>query len=155
MTTEMKRLEEFRCQFPLLESQVYGKPLVYFDNAATTQKPAKVIEASSHFYETQNANVHRASHAISAKATTAFEQSRTAVAQFINARSTKEVIWTSGTTNAINLVVQSWGKANLTKHDKVLVICWYCDFLRIHGLDTLYAQYGLYILYALYTLYGL
>lgn len=121
MTTEMKRLEEFRCQFPLLESQVYGKPLVYFDNAATTQKPAKVIEASSHFYETQNANVHRASHAISAKATTAFEQSRTAVAQFINARSTKEVIWTSGTTNAINLVAQSWGKANLTKHDKVLV----------------------------------
>lgn len=121
MAILMIQVQRFRAQFPLLSAKVNGKPLVYFDNGATTQKPQSVIDAFEQFFNAQNANVHRATHAISAQATQAFEQSRARVAKFISAKSTKEVIWTSGTTHAINLVAHSWGGANLTQGDEIIL----------------------------------
>lgn len=109
-----------RCQFPALHQEVNGHPLIYLDNAATTQKPQAVLEAISAFYHSDNANVHRASHALSARATAAFEAARETVARFINAADSREVIWTRGTTEAINLVAQSWGQS-LTPGDEILV----------------------------------
>lgn len=121
MTTEMTVAKKFRNKFPILNQKVHGMPLIYFDNGATTQKPLQVIEAHREYYELKNANVHRASHAISAQATQAFEYSRTLTAQFINASSDKEIIWTSGTTEAINIIAQCWGHENLTKDDEIII----------------------------------
>ena len=98
-----------RGQFPALAQEVNGHPLVYLDNAATTQKPQAVLDAINHYYRADNANVHRAAHALSGRATRAFEDARETVARFINAPRSHEVIWTRGTTEAINLVAQSWG----------------------------------------------
>lgn len=112
---------DFRQQFPLLSGLVYGKPLVYFDNAATTQKPLCVIDSHNQFYLTSNANVHRASHAISARATIAFEAVRENVKSLINAKTSKEIIWTKGSTESINLVAQSWGRTNLQPNDEIVL----------------------------------
>lgn len=112
---------DFRQQFPLLAGLVNGQPLVYFDNAATTQKPLCVIDSHNHFYQTSNANVHRASHAISARATTAFEAVRENVKVFINAKTSKEIIWTKGSTESINLIAQSWGRSNLKPDDEIVL----------------------------------
>jgi len=114
-------INEFREHFPLLSKQVNSLPLVYFDNGATTQKPSIVIDTEAEVYEKHNANVHRASHALSAKATFLFEQARVEVQRFIQAKHLEEVIWTSGTTAGINLIAQSWGQNNLQAGDEILL----------------------------------
>ena len=110
-----------RRDFPILDQQVNGHPLVYLDNAATTQKPASVIEAIANYYRHDNANVHRGVHTLSDRATQHFEQARLRVSGFINSPRPEQVIWTRGTTEAINLVADSWGRANLVPGDKILV----------------------------------
>lgn len=110
-----------RSQFPALAQQVNGHPLVYLDNAATTQKPLAVLDAINHYYSVDNANVHRAAHALSGRATRAFEAARETVARFINAPHSHEIIWTRGTTEAINLVAQSWGQSELKVGDEIVL----------------------------------
>ncbi|MEY4940737.1 MAG: putative cysteine desulfurase [Verrucomicrobiota bacterium] len=110
-----------RNDFPALHQQVNGKPLVYLDNAATAQKPRIVIDTLTRFYERDNANVHRGLHALSNRATDAFEGARTRVARFINAADAAEIIFTRGTTESINLVAASWGGANLKRGDVILL----------------------------------
>ncbi|WED76622.1 aminotransferase class V-fold PLP-dependent enzyme [Aeromonas allosaccharophila] len=113
--------DRLRSQFPALAQEVNGHPLVYLDNAATTQKPKAVLDAINHYYLADNANVHRAAHALSGRATRAFEDARETVARFINAPRSHEVIWTRGTTEAINLVAQSWGISELRAGDEVVL----------------------------------
>src|ERR1019366_1870207 len=108
-----------RQDFPILNQQVHGKPLVYFDNAATSQKPRAVIDALVHYYEFDNANVHRGIHELSNRSTTAFEAARTRAARFINAKSSDEIIFTRGTTEGINLVADTWGTKNLQDGDVI------------------------------------
>src|ERR1017187_7134548 len=110
-----------RQDFPILDQQVHGKPLVYFDNAATSQKPRAVIDALVHYYECDNANVHRGIHELSNRSTNAFEAARARAAKFINARSADEIIFTRGTTEGINLVASSWGAKNLKAGDVILL----------------------------------
>ena len=110
-----------RNDFPILNQQVHGKPLVYFDNAATSQKPRSVIDALVHYYERDNANVHRGIHELSNRSTNAFEAARTRTAKFINARSADEIIWTRGTTESINLVAATWGAKHLKTGDVILL----------------------------------
>ena len=110
-----------RADFPILARSVNGKPLVYADNAATTQKPAVVIERLRHYYEFENANIHRGVHTLSADATAAHEEARDTVQRFINARESREIIFTRGTTESINLVAQTWGRCNLRADDEILV----------------------------------
>ncbi|MEI4951927.1 SufS family cysteine desulfurase [Aeromonas caviae] len=113
--------DRLRGQFPALAQEVNGHPLVYLDNAATTQKPQAVLDAINHYYRADNANVHRAAHALSGRATRAFEDARETVARFINAPRSHEVIWTRGTTEAINLVAQSWGMSELRAGDEIVL----------------------------------
>mgnify|MGYP003630830215 FL=1 len=112
---------QVRRDFPILAQQINGHPLVYLDNAATTQKPECVIEAISHFYRHDNANVHRGVHTLSDRATQAFEQARKTVSTFLGSPRPEQVIWTSGTTGGINLVAYSWGRSNLQPGDRILV----------------------------------
>lgn len=114
-------LDCVRKDFPILNQEVNGHPLVYLDNAATTQKPNAVIDAISDYYRSYNSNVHRAAHALSDRATQEFESARKKVAHFLGAGQGEQLIWTSGTTDSINLVAASWGRANLGKGDRVLV----------------------------------
>ncbi len=109
-----------RADFPILHQQVNGKPLVYLDNGATSQKPRRVIDALVHYYERDNSNVHRGLHTLSMRATDAYEGARARVAKFINAADPAEVIFTRGTTESINLVARSWGHAHLKPGDVVL-----------------------------------
>ena len=113
--------ERVRRDFPILDQLVNGHPLVYLDNAATTQKPECVIEAISNYYRRDNANVHRGVHTLSDRATHAFEQARQTVADFLGSPRPEQLIWTSGTTAAINLVAYSWGRSTLQPGDRVLV----------------------------------
>ena len=113
--------DRLRGQFPALAQEVNGHPLVYLDNAATTQKPQAVLDAINHYYRADNANVHRAAHALSGRATRAFEDARKTAARFINAPRSHEVIWTRGTTEAINLVAQSWGMSELRAGDEIVL----------------------------------
>lgn len=110
-----------RQDFPILQREVYGKPLIYFDNGATTQKPRCVVEAMVDEYYNVNANVHRGVHYLSQQATDLHEQARETVRQFINAPSTAEVIFTRGTTESLNLVASSYGEAFLHEGDEVLI----------------------------------
>jgi len=110
-----------RKDFPILDQKVHGKPLIYFDNAATSQKPRAVIDALVHYYEHDNANVHRGIHELSNRATSAFEAARTRAAKFINAKSSDEIIFTRGTTEGINLIANSWGLKNLKSGDVILL----------------------------------
>jgi cysteine desulfurase/selenocysteine lyase len=110
-----------RADFPVLDQNVHGHPLIYFDNAATSQKPRVVLEALRHYYEHDNANVHRGIHELSNRATTAFEAARTRAAAFVNARSADEIIFTRGTTESINLVAAAWGQKNIKAGDKILL----------------------------------
>ena len=112
---------KLRADFPILDQTVHGKPLVYLDNAASSQKPRVVIDALSHYYERDNANVHRGIHELSNRATTAFEAARVRTAKFINARSADEIVWTRGTTEGINLVAATWGVKNLSAGDVILL----------------------------------
>lgn len=114
-------VDNLRHQFPLLSQTVHGHPLVYLDNAATTQKPVSVIEAVDRYYREQNANVHRAAHFLSACTTHAFEAARETTRHFINARFAQEIIWTSGATEAINLVANSWGRSQLKAGDEIIL----------------------------------
>lgn len=114
-------VEEIRQDFPILQREVYGRPLIYLDNAATTQKPRSVVEAISNEYYSTNANVHRGVHFLSQKATDLHEAARERVRQFINARSTAEVLFTRGTTESLNLVASSFGEAFLKEGDEVIV----------------------------------
>jgi cysteine desulfurase/selenocysteine lyase len=113
--------EHIREEFPILDQQVNGHPLVYLDNAATTHKPRAVIGALDRFYEKDNSNVHRGLHALSMRATDDYEGARLRVAKFINAGAPEEIILTRGTTESINLVASSWGGANLGKGDVILL----------------------------------
>jgi cysteine desulfurase/selenocysteine lyase len=107
--------------FPILNRKVKGKNLVYFDNAATSQKPIQVIDALVHYYTHYNANIHRGLHTLADEATAAYEASRVAVQQFIGAREPEEIIFTKGTTESINIVAKSWGKAFLEKGDEIII----------------------------------
>jgi cysteine desulfurase/selenocysteine lyase len=113
--------QAIRQVFPILNRKINGNPLIYFDNAATTQKPRQVIDAMTDFYENHNGNVHRAIHTLSLEATDLYEKSRDEIAKFINAKDSSEVVFVRGTTEAINLVAYSWGLSNLRKGDEVLV----------------------------------
>src|SRR5215831_18736537 len=110
-----------RTDFPILDQKVHGRPLIYFDNAATTQKPRAVLDALRSYYERDNANVHRGIHELSNRATAAFEAARARAARFINARSADEIVFTRGTTEGINLVAYSWGAKNLKAGDVILL----------------------------------
>ena len=110
-----------RAEFPVLGETVHGRPLVYLDNAATTQKPRQVLDALRSYYEHDNANVHRGVHTLSVRATDAHDAAREKVRAFINARSTREVVFTRNSTEAINLVARAWGDANVRAGDEVLI----------------------------------
>lgn len=110
-----------RADFPILNQRVHGKPLVYFDNGATSQKPRSVIEALERYYAEENSNIHRGVHSLSETATAAYEAAREKVREFINAPSNKEVVFVRGTTEAINLVAQSYGRSFLRNGDEIIV----------------------------------
>jgi cysteine desulfurase/selenocysteine lyase len=110
-----------RADFPILDQQVNGKPLVYLDNAASSQKPRAVITALAHYYEHDNANVHRGLHELSSRATDAFEGARVKIAKYLGASQVEEIIFTRGTTEAINLVANTWGVRNLRAGDVILL----------------------------------
>lgn len=114
-------VDKIRSDFPILTQEVHGKPLVYFDNGATTQKPKCVLDSIEHFYTKINANIHRGVHRLSDESTKAYEQARETVRQFINAKSTSEIIFTSGATASINLVAFSFGEAFVGEGDEVIV----------------------------------
>ncbi len=117
----MNNVQQIREQFPILSQQVHGKPLIYFDHAATTQKPLVVLAVMGQYYRTSNANVHRGVHSLSAKATEQFEHARKQVANFLNAPSEREIVFTKGCTESINLVAASWGRTNLKEGDEVIL----------------------------------
>jgi cysteine desulfurase/selenocysteine lyase len=114
-------IQKIRKEFPVLHQLVNGKPLIYFDNAATNQKPKRVIDALTSYYEGYNANIHRGIHTLAEKATRAYEDTREAMQRFINAANTEEVIFTSGVTGSINLVASSYGRAFLKAGDEIIV----------------------------------
>ncbi|HEM0883372.1 TPA: cysteine desulfurase [Listeria monocytogenes] len=114
-------IQKIRADFPILAQEINEKPLAYLDNAATSQKPKQVIEALTHYYEFDNANVHRGVHTLAARATDAYESARGKVAKFIRAREVAEIIFTRGTTSAINLVVDSYADANIEAGDEIVI----------------------------------
>lgn len=113
--------QAIRADFPILREQIHGKPLIYFDSAATSQKPCAVIKALQHYYEHDNANVHRGLHGLSTRATEAYEAARAKVATYLNAASVDEIIFTRGTTESINLVADTWGVKFLREGDVILL----------------------------------
>jgi cysteine desulfurase/selenocysteine lyase len=117
----MPDIRHIRADFPILKRQVHGKPLVYLDNAATSQKPEAVLQAMDDYYRRYNANIHRGVHTLAEEATTAYESARRKVARFINAYSYREVVFTRNTTEAINLVARSWGQANVGAGDVIIL----------------------------------
>ena len=114
-------IEQIRADFPILHQQVNGKPLVYLDNGATTQKPQAVIDALANYYSTTNSNVHRGAHTLSDQATQMFEDARITMQKFLNAEKSEEIIWTRGTTESINLVAQTWGRSTLKAGDEIII----------------------------------
>ena len=118
---EIAAVQAWRADFPILATRVHGKPLVYLDNAATTQKPLAVIEAESLYYRRDNANVHRGVHVLSQRATDAYEAARVKVQHLINARKAEEIIFVRGTTEAINLVAQSYGRNRFAPGDEIIL----------------------------------
>ena len=121
LTYEKTLAERVRADFEILDQEVNGKPLIYFDNAASSQKPKSVIAAWKYYYEHDNANVHRGAHTLSARATDAYEGARDKVAKFVNAKSSQEIIYTRNASEAINLVAYTWGWANLKQGDEVIL----------------------------------
>jgi len=121
LTYEKTLADRVRADFEILDQEVNGKPLIYFDNAASSQKPKSVIDAWKYYYEHDNANVHRGAHTLSARATDAYEGAREKVAKFINAESSQEIIYTRNASEAINLVAYTWGWANLKAGDEVIL----------------------------------
>ncbi|MEO8599589.1 MAG: aminotransferase class V-fold PLP-dependent enzyme, partial [bacterium] len=119
--TAQRSVTDWRQDFPILQTAIAGKPLVYLDNAATTQKPQSVIDAEVAFYSSTNANVHRGVHTLSQRATDGYEGARDKIRRFINAASDKEIVFVRGTTEAINLVAQSYARPLLTKDDNIII----------------------------------
>lgn len=126
-------VNEIRKDFPILNRKVNGRPLVYFDNAATSQKPSSVINEMRRYFEEYNANVHRVGHALGQEASLAYEQAREKIALFMNAKSSKEIIFTANATESVNLVAWTWGRDNIKENDEIIVsimehhsnfICW-------------------------------
>jgi cysteine desulfurase/selenocysteine lyase len=118
---EKLNIDQIRADFPVLHQQVNKAPLIYFDNAATTQKPKAVMDALTAYYEQDNANIHRGIHTLAERATTAYELTRKKLSSFLNAPSTDQIIFTSGTTAGINLVAQTFGRASIGKGDQIIV----------------------------------
>ena len=121
ITKEKTLADLVRADFPILYQEVNEQPLVYLDNAATSQKPIQVLNALRDYYEQYNSNVHRGVHTLSAKATDAYEGSRDKIAAFINAASRQEIVFTRNATEAINLVAYSWGTSNLKASDEIIL----------------------------------
>src|SRR5256885_9301562 len=119
--SEMRSAADIRKDFPILSRQVHGKPLVYLDSTASSQKPNAVIDAMSVYYQTTHANVHRGVYELSEEATARMEKARVKVARFINARQSKQVIFTRNTTESINLVAYSWGNTNISTGDLIVL----------------------------------
>ena len=113
--------DKVRKDFPILHQEVHGKPLIYFDSAASSQKPQQVLDAITNYYQQDNANVHRGAHSLSNRATDAYEGARDKVAKFINANCREEIVYTRNASEAINLVAYSWGLANLKKDDEIIL----------------------------------
>lgn len=113
--------KDIKSYFPILNQQVNGHPLVYLDSAATSQKPIQVIEAIKHYYEFDNSNVHRGVHTLGNRATDKYEGAREKVRNFINAKTTEEIIFTRGTTTALNTVASSYGRANVEQGDEIVI----------------------------------
>jgi cysteine desulfurase / selenocysteine lyase len=127
--------------FPILQQQVHGKPLIWLDNAATTQKPQAVIDRLSHFYEYENSNIHRAAHALAARSTDAYEAAREKVRRFLKAPSAKNIIFVRGATEGINLVAQAWGRRNVREGDEI-VVSWLEHHANIVPWQMLCAEKG-------------
>jgi cysteine desulfurase / selenocysteine lyase len=121
MVSDIKDITTLRTDFPILDQQVNGKQLVYFDNAATTQKPQVVIDALTHYYQWENANIHRGIHTLAERATADYEATRVAAKNFLNASSTDEIIFTSGTTQGINLVASTFGRKFIEVGDEIII----------------------------------
>jgi len=125
MEAEVKQtsldINTIRAQFPVLDQEVNGYPLTYFDNAATSQKPLRVIEALNQYYSAYNSNIHRGVHSLAEKATNAYEATRASLQKFINSSEKEEVIFTKGTSESINLVAATYGRANITKGDEIII----------------------------------
>ena len=117
----MVNVKEIRSYFPILNQKVNGCPLVYLDNAATSQKPVQVIEALNQYYREYNSNVHRGVHTLGTRATDGYEGAREKVRKFINAKSVQEIIFTKGTTEAVNTVAASYGPANVKEGDEIVI----------------------------------
>jgi cysteine desulfurase/selenocysteine lyase len=127
--------------FPILQEQINGRPLIWLDNAATTQKPRAVIDRLSYFYQHENSNIHRAAHTLAARATDAYEGARGKVRRFLNAASTREIVFVRGATEGINLVAKSWGQRNVQKDDEI-VITWLEHHANIVPWQQLAAEKG-------------
>jgi len=134
-------VEAIRRDFPILSERVNGRPLIWFDNAATTQKPQSVIDRLKYFYEHENSNVHRAAHELAARATDAYESAREKTRRFLNAGSAREIIFVRGATEGINLIAQSWGRQNIQKDDEI-VITWLEHHANIVPWQMLCAEKG-------------
>jgi cysteine desulfurase / selenocysteine lyase len=132
---------EIRRDFPILQERVNGRPLIWFDNAATTQKPQAVIDRLNHFYSHENSNIHRAAHELAARATDAYEAAREKVRRFLNASSSREIVFVRGATEGINLIAQSWGRQNVGKDDEI-VITWLEHHANIVPWQMLCAEKG-------------
>lgn len=134
-------VQAIRRDFPILQERVHGKPLIWLDNAATTQKPQSVIDRLSYFYAHENSNIHRAAHELAARATDAYEAAREKVRRFINAPTVREIIFVRGATEGINLVAQSWGRQYLQKDDEI-VVTWLEHHANIVPWQMLCAEKG-------------
>src|ERR1700728_3012551 len=134
-------VNEIRRDFPILQERVNGRPLIWFDNAATTQKPQTVIDRLDHFYAHENSNIHRAAHELAARATDAYEGAREKVRRFLNASTTREIVFVRGATEGINLVAQSWGRQHVGKDDEI-VITWLEHHANIVPWQMLCAEKG-------------
>jgi cysteine desulfurase / selenocysteine lyase len=134
-------VEAIRRDFPILRERVNGRPLIWLDNGATTQKPQSVIDRLTYFYEHENSNVHRAAHELAARATDAYESAREKTRRFLNAGATREIVFVRGATEAINLVAQSWGRRNIQKDDEI-VISWLEHHANIVPWQMLCAEKG-------------
>jgi len=130
-----------RRDFPILDQKVHGKPLIWLDNAATTQKPKAVIDRLSKFYSVENSNIHRAAHTLAARSTDSYEAAREKVRRFVNAGSTEEIIFVRGATEGINLIAQSWGRANIGEGDEI-VVTWLEHHANIVPWQQLAAEKG-------------
>lgn len=133
--------EALKRDFPILQERVHGRPIVWLDNAATTQKPQSVIDRLTYFYEHENSNVHRAAHELAARATDAYESAREKVRRFLNASSSREIVFVRGATEGINLVAQSWGRQNIQKDDEI-VVTWLEHHANIVPWQMLAAEKG-------------